>query len=55
MKRTIDNRPGFCYVVNDEPVPGGASTWSRDSEDKVLTCKNITKITYGKKELYVRK
>ena len=22
MKRTIDNRPGFCYVVNDEPVPG---------------------------------
>ena len=22
MKRTIDNRPGFCYVVYDEPVPG---------------------------------
>lgn len=22
MKRTIDNQPGFCYVVNDEPANG---------------------------------
>lgn len=22
MKRTIDNQPGFCYVVNDELTPG---------------------------------
>lgn len=22
MKRTINNQPGFCYVVNDEPEPG---------------------------------
>lgn len=22
MKRTIDNQPGFCYVVKDEPAPG---------------------------------
>ena len=31
----------------------GAATWRSDKDGKeVLTCKNITKITYGKKILY---
>lgn len=34
----------------------GASTWRYGNNgEELLTCKNITKITYGKKELYVRK
>lgn len=33
----------------------GATTWRGDKDGKeVLTCKHITKITYGKKELYVK-
>lgn len=33
-----------------------AATWRGNSSGKeVLTCQNITRITYGKKELYVRK
>ena len=47
----------FCTTKEGDAIIDklGASTWSRDGEDKVLTCRNITKITYGKKELYVRK
>ena len=47
----------FCTTEEGNAIIDklGASTWSRDSEDKELTCRNITKITYGKKELYVRK
>ena len=47
----------FCTTKEGNAIIDklGASTWSRDSEDKKITCKNITRIMYGKKELYVQK
>lgn len=51
---------GYDFEIakrGDELIKGlGASTWrSGNNGNELLTCKNISKITYGKKELYVRK
>lgn len=47
----------FCTAKEGDGIIKklGASTWRGDGDDKTLTCKHITKIMYGKKELYVRK
>lgn len=49
----------FCTAKEGDAIIKklGASTWRwrGDGDDKTLTCKHITKIMYGKKELYVRK
>lgn len=51
---------GYNFVITkrgDELIEKlDAATWRGNSNGKeLLTCKHITKITYGKKELYVRK
>lgn len=50
------SRYNFCTTKEGDAIIKklGASTLRRDGDDKTLTCKHITKIMYGKKELYVR-
>lgn len=45
MKRRIDNQPGYCYVVTDEPQPGiyeSMRVVKRDGKFKVKANYNDT-------------
>lgn len=62
IRKMVENDyfSGYDFEIakrGDELIKGlGASTWrSGNNGNELLTCKNITRITYGKKELYVRK
>lgn len=62
IKKMVENDyfSGYDFEIakrGDELIKElGASTWRNGNNgSELLTCKNITKITYGKKELYVRK